>query len=104
MATNPKLRIGTVVRHTFSGDEATVLTEPRRVMVGDIYEWWVDIKHRGRREKNVNVEYLELDDVQLSGTVSTASGPLHGSNYNIDGVDTQWVDFDQRTRVVEVTS
>ena len=47
---------------------------------------------------------FELDDVQLSGTVSTASGPLHGSNYNIDGVDTQWVEFDQRTRVVEVTS
>ena len=47
---------------------------------------------------------FELDDVQLSGTVSTASGPLHGSNYNIDGADTQWVEFDQRTRVVGVAS
>jgi len=34
---------------------------------------------------------FELDDVQLSGSVA-------------NDLDAQWVDFDQRTRVVEVTS
>jgi hypothetical protein len=67
----PKLPIGTVVRHDFSRDTAVVLTEPRRVRIGDEYEWWVDIM-RGRTEKNVNVNYLV--PVGKSATDSGAGG------------------------------
>ncbi len=56
--TAPHLPIGSAVCHFFSGDPATTLTAPRRVMIGFTHEWVVDIDHRGGTDKNVSVRFL----------------------------------------------
>ena len=64
------LPIGTICRHAFSGAIVKTVTEPRRVQVGDAYEWCVDVATSFilyRLDKDVNVEYLEKSDEAFEG-------------------------------------
>jgi hypothetical protein len=51
----------------------------------------VTVEARSRADAARLAKTFELDDVQLSGSVA-------------NDLAAQWVDFDQRTRVVEVTA